>query len=257
MPPFDGPAGPSRSLKATRSTSYPRRQSGLLVTSNRKIQLTAAVLLLFSLAALASATCPNLCSGNGLCQSDGTCQCFTTFDGSDCSLRKCWHALWLADRSAALQNFVWFCTPGSCKTGTVWVYKGDLTGSYATTALCSGVGSCNTATGICSCLTGFAGDACEKSAVDCLPFCLSLRSCLIVHALLHLVCAVLCPNMCSGHGSCVSMTDAVKMNGPGTTDSTLLASHAFGGRYCKYSSSSCVIPAAVSSLCFLFVPLCR
>ncbi len=51
---------------------------------------------------------------------------------------------------------------GSCQNGSTWVYKGDLTGVYANSSQCSGVGTCNAATGRCECDDGFAGDACEK-----------------------------------------------------------------------------------------------
>jgi hypothetical protein len=40
---------------------------------------------------LASAGCPNFCSGHGDCSTDGllTCSCYTGFQGPDCSERTC------------------------------------------------------------------------------------------------------------------------------------------------------------------------
>jgi hypothetical protein len=50
---------------------------------------------------------------------------------------------------------------------------------------CSGRGECNHKTGLCNCDTGFGGTLCSR-----------------VH----------CMNDCSGHGACLSLNDAAKMN---------------------------------------------
>jgi hypothetical protein len=64
---------------------------------------------------------------------------------------------------------------GTCKTASAWVYKGDLTSTHNSTALCSGVGTCNTLTGRCECQAGFTGEACDRStgSLRCAPisFC--------------------------------------------------------------------------------------
>ena len=43
--------------------------------------------ILFALVGLATAACPNGCSGNGICGANDKCSCFQNWQGPDCSLR--------------------------------------------------------------------------------------------------------------------------------------------------------------------------
>lgn len=68
---------------------------------------------------------------------------------------------------------------------------------------CAGRGTCDSDSGKCSCLPGYTGEACQRSAcVEGADSCTHLRWCpLDVLTLSHPPAAV-CPNQCSGHGSC-------------------------------------------------------
>jgi EGF-like domain len=103
---------------------------------------STAVLLLFAtvLPSLVSAGCPNSCSRQGICSTDGRyrCSCFTGFTGADCSLK-------------------------TCPTGKAWVgYATAVDQVHESIVECSGVGDCNRATGLCSCYGNFTGMACER-----------------------------------------------------------------------------------------------
>jgi len=53
------------------------------------MKIVAAVALVVAMAAVASAECPNACSGNGICGKNDMCVCDRNFQGSDCSERVC------------------------------------------------------------------------------------------------------------------------------------------------------------------------
>lgn len=130
---------------------------------------------LAALVGLANAACPNSCSGHGTCNQNDQCQCysegkvlnvegnydsevlFVQFAGADCSLMK-------------------------CPRGTSWTQVVASSGSQAhkMSVECSDAGTCDTATGMCSCYAGFDGSACQRST---------------------------CPGDCNGHGVCQSNKD--------------------------------------------------
>jgi hypothetical protein len=83
-------------------------------------------------------SCPNYCSGKGVCNSDTTCTCYVGFTGYDCSLRSC------------PSGVPWFGIAASTDT----VHSG--------TTECSSIGTCDRSTGICACQTGFTGRACDR-----------------------------------------------------------------------------------------------
>ncbi|ETV77075.1 hypothetical protein, variant 1 [Aphanomyces astaci] len=98
------------------------------------------------------------CNNQGMCNA-GTaykCVCNNGFTGIDCALR-------------------------ACPTGAAWFDGATATNTAHAVATCSNKGMCNTATGICTCPSGYAGAACELLA---------------------------CPgavNVCSGRGRCKTM----------------------------------------------------
>lgn len=106
----------------------------------------------------------NLCSSHGTCNGvTGTCDCqdgwgsesdIAAFKSPDCRFR-------------------------TCPAGRAWVgIPTSPTLAHSQLAECSNMGVCNRLSGTCSCLAGFTGEACQRSA---------------------------CPSDCSGHGKCVSI----------------------------------------------------
>ncbi|KAL3660226.1 hypothetical protein V7S43_014757 [Phytophthora oleae] len=91
----------------------------------------------------AEESCPNGCSGNGVCGKQLTCTCHDGFFGYDCSLE-------------------------FCPVGKAW---GVITGTDEAhgPAECSGRGVCVYTSGSCSCQSGFTGPACQFT--QCLDAC--------------------------------------------------------------------------------------
>ena len=74
------------------------------------------------------------------------------------------------------------CSLRTCPSFRPWASHADASGKmHRTPAECSNAGSCNRVKGLCDCQSGFSGKACEYLA---------------------------CPNMCSGRGSCVAISQA-------------------------------------------------
>jgi hypothetical protein len=46
------------------------------------------VFIILSLVRICISECPNACSGNGICKSHDTCDCYKGWIGNDCSLSK-------------------------------------------------------------------------------------------------------------------------------------------------------------------------
>ena len=72
------------------------------------------------------------------------------------------------------------CSYRTCPSGPAWADKAYATDQAHLPALCSNAGICDYTTGKCDCFPGFTGSACQRSV---------------------------CPNDCSGHGSCMSIAD--------------------------------------------------
>jgi len=89
--------------------------------------------------------CPNNCMGHGKCLAPTCqCECHAGYIGGDCSLM-------------------------TCPSGKAWVDQAIATDNAHNEAECSNMGLCDRITGLCSCLEGFAGLACQrnKCALDC------------------------------------------------------------------------------------------
>jgi hypothetical protein len=118
-----------------------------------------------------SAVCVSLnnCNGHGRCNyATSTCDCdvgwgaktdITLYRAPDCSQR-------------------------TCPAGKAWGDVASSTNKAHHLMECSNRGICNRQTGLCKCIPGFGGPACNR---------------------------MLCPNNCSGHGMCVSMKDMAKL----------------------------------------------
>jgi len=77
------------------------------------------------------------------------------------------------------------CSQRTCPGGKAW---GDVASSQYQAhhdMECSNRGMCNRDTGKCECFPGFGGPGCNR---------------------------MLCPNACSGHGTCVNMRDMAKLD---------------------------------------------
>jgi len=91
---------------------------------------------------VATAMCPNLCSGHGACGADDKCRCHPNFQGASCIERVCpFETAWNLPVSASEHSYV----------------------------ECSNKGVCDRAIGQCICQDGFTGEACQRMSCpnDC------------------------------------------------------------------------------------------
>ena len=110
----------------------------------------------------ATASCPLVCSGHGLCQEFGKCSCFVGYTGIACSRRSCPATpSWSADTSGTSSSHV----PVTAHTPSE----------------CSGQGRCDYNTGLCKCHVGFEGSACER--LKCHKDCSGRGKCRLISEL--------------------------------------------------------------------------
>lgn len=93
----------------------------------------ASILVAAAVVAVATASCPNQCSGHGACTTDDQCRCWKGYEGYDCSQRACPYV-------------------------ESW---GKDSHGYAE---CAGKGICDRTSGLCACFSGYEGRGCERSA---------------------------------------------------------------------------------------------
>ena len=86
--------------------------------------------------------CPNSCNGNGRCDAENLCRCYSGWEGPDCSYR-------------------------SCPRGRSWADKPRADLDAHRPAECSDRGLCDYDTGSCRCFTGYGGLGCERSSLKC------------------------------------------------------------------------------------------
>ena len=108
-----------------------RREEKLLLT------LSTLVVLLGQI----SAQCPNTCNFHGHCDKYGVCTCFRGYTGSDCSEQ-------------------------TCPMDYAWTDVASTDDTAHAKAECSNRGLCDRTTGVCDCMGGFTGKACEEMSCD-------------------------------------------------------------------------------------------
>lgn len=112
-------------------------------------------------ATVAISTCPGdiACSGHGVCEGSPTytCLCSAGWTGADCSEMTCPF------------GFSWFSFPSADET------------AHDKRTECSDMGICDRASGVCACMAGFEGAACQLLSCPGSPI------------------------SCSGHGTCLTM----------------------------------------------------
>lgn len=99
--------------------------------------LVLAVFEILAFLEYSAASCPNLCSGHGVCDQYFRCTCNSGFQGADCSER-------------------------TCPFGNAWNDMAYATDLAHASAECSNRGLCDRATGLCACMENFGGSACER-----------------------------------------------------------------------------------------------
>lgn len=98
------------------------------------------LILAAALVSSANAMCANLCSGHGACGTNDRCQCYSNWEGIDCSERTCPFEKAWAD-----------------------VAPSGTTRSAHHYLECAGKGKCNRESGECECFEGYEGAGCKRS----------------------------------------------------------------------------------------------
>jgi hypothetical protein len=116
-------------------TANPRRRGG----GARRAAAAVAAAVAAAAAAVhtATAACPNLCNGHGRCVEVNRCECFGSWAGGDCSLRK-------------------------CPEGPAWADVAAADDAAHSPAVCSARGHCDHKTGQCMCMPGYEGLSCNR-----------------------------------------------------------------------------------------------
>jgi hypothetical protein len=100
---------------------------------------------------------------------------------------------------SSLRLFAFF--PGTCPYQLAWSDVPFANNVAHKSAECSNAGSCDRKTGTCQCYPGFEGRACDRTV---------------------------CPNSCSGHGTCQSLSTFFRDQTDAMDDSTFSVSYSSG-----------------------------
>ncbi|TMW62324.1 hypothetical protein Poli38472_009817 [Pythium oligandrum] len=128
------------------------------------------LVLLVVLSHVSEAACPRgmynnkICSGYGSCNNLNQCVCDSRHTGFDCSQAR-------------------------CPRGRAWAAPAQATDDAHYEVECSNRGICHRETGMCHCMEGFTGTACQR---------------------------LMCPNACSDAGECVSLLALSRLYAVGT-----------------------------------------
>jgi len=119
-------------------------------------------------------TCPDNCSNQGTCGSDGKCTCNTGYSGDNCATKNSDGngdgTIIPVCTTAADCNNHGTCTGGKCYCTTD--YKGDTCFEQINKVCpgggnCSGHGTCEPSTGECTCASGYEGTDCATAVSSC------------------------------------------------------------------------------------------
>merc|ERR1719506_2391578 len=125
-------------LARTFATSVASQRMCTFSQANKRSNTMMKTCVLLAILGLASAACPNACSGNGVCGANDKCSCYQNFQGADCSLRTCTFTL-------------------------AWADTADGTNQAHYYAECGNKGVCDRKTGECKCFDGYEGKGCRRS----------------------------------------------------------------------------------------------
>jgi hypothetical protein len=100
------------------------------------IILYKIAVIYFLITCYADASCPSSCNQKGTCDKYSRCICQDGYTGGDCSLR-------------------------TCPYGNAWADQATAINVAHASAECSNRGSCDRDTGLCACMEGFDGKACQ------------------------------------------------------------------------------------------------
>ena len=122
-----------------------------------RLELLVVLLFCIFASSVVYAFCPNGCSGHGVCTPENSCTCDSNYRSDIASPHR-----YLAADCSALR----------CPYDKAWVDKawGNVTTNMAHSskgAECSNAGYCNRGTGICECLAGYEGQACQRQKSAC------------------------------------------------------------------------------------------
>lgn len=160
------------------------------------------VLLLVGVISKASAECANACSGSGKCGTFDMCYCEKGYGGNDCSHRSCAvgnahvdtpkgdlngdNVISNADVIVVINSHDF---PYGTQEAGVRAQDTDLniqTNTGHEYVKCSNKGTCNLESGLCECMPGYVGDACQRAD---------------------------CPNNCNNKGKCKNIEQIAKIHG--------------------------------------------
>jgi len=150
-----------------------------------------------SLVAFAAAECPNACSGHGSCGNFDMCTCYRNWQAADCSQRTCpFDRAHVDTPKGDLNSDLAIKKDAGDRVvvvgSTVYPYgTTESSFTHGTTSVghdymeCSNKGLCDRTSGTCECFDGYDGVACQRAS---------------------------CPNDCSGHGICQSISEIASQN---------------------------------------------
>ncbi|KAM9958520.1 hypothetical protein ACTFIW_001392 [Dictyostelium discoideum] len=145
----------------------------LTITSN---QLSKEITTKFSGATtISSLPCTNNCFSRGTCLFDGTCDCNVNSTNSDCSECIYNHYGPTCSLTCPIGTNGKICSGYTCFTNNVTCSciedqaNGNACQNKVCPGACSGHGTCDSLTGVCSCSNGFYGTDCSKKSCPIAP----------------------------------------------------------------------------------------
>lgn len=152
----DSGSSPQRRRRSRAAAAQARGKNN---TTARFVSAATALAALSISPVLVSAGCPNACSNRGDCNVYSRCECWDGFAGADCSERQCPKGLAWSDDSIGIDT-------------------------AHQEVECSNRGQCDRQHGLCTCMSGFTGNACQR--LECANDCSGQGSCMSLYKYSHL-----------------------------------------------------------------------